>query len=228
LPWAKGSSPGTIGHEVESPSALPRVHPGAQASSAVATKTEAVPDGRTRDDGSIALRTPVALPVARIASQPEVSSPRKGAAGVTDSGDICSTLVERCREHIGALYVLAYLYSGDRHVAEEAVADAVASLLAHPVPADGGPVRMWDLLASDIQGQNDRGVFRGTPVTTLQAVAASDVQRQCIALVAVGRTPHDAAVLLDTTVDRLHHNLRGGLRAFRVALRLAHKTAEPY
>jgi hypothetical protein len=137
--------------------------------------------------------------------------------GSTASGDSAVPLLGGdCWEDIDALYVLAYLYSGDRCIAEEAVVEAVANVFVDPVAVVGGRNWLWQIMAANIRTQCEKGLLRGT----LCVGAVSDAQRQCIALIAVGRNVLEAAALLDTTVAQVRHDTHAGIRAFQLALGL--------
>jgi hypothetical protein len=64
--------------------------------------------------------------------------------------------VERCEEHVAALYAVAYLHFGERRPAEDAVIAAVAQAAGRPALSEGVTVSVWHLLAAHIPAHSDQ------------------------------------------------------------------------
>jgi hypothetical protein len=114
-------------------------------------------------------------------------------------------VLERCRQHLDALWVLARLSAVTRAAAEEAVIEAVTATVADPAASVAGLGCTWEILS----GNCDRLVVRD-PRCELEP---SRAQRECIALVVSGRRPADVAELTGIPRHQVHQNLNAGLAA---------------
>jgi hypothetical protein len=100
----------------------------------------------------------------------------------------------RCAAHIDALYLLAYLYTGEQTMAEAAVVDAVANTAADRAIRVAGPPWVWHILTSHVHPDTGSpGHFRR--------------QREAVALVAAGRSPSHIGALLGITSTQVHSDV---------------------
>jgi DNA-directed RNA polymerase specialized sigma24 family protein len=138
-------------------------------------------------------------------------SPHASSPAVTE-------LIDKCVEHVDALFLLALLHTGECRQAEQDVIDAIADAgMEHPATrAEPGP--LWRLLASHFSVPDDRTVMRGSAAAAIRAAALTPGQRQAMALVAAGRTAQGAAQLLATPVAQVEADVADGTRALGSAL----------
>lgn len=131
--------------------------------------------------------------------------------------------VDCCRDHIDALYLLAYLYTGQRHTAEDVVVDAVVSAATRRAITVAEPAAVWHLLAGHVHARGDRdlpGIEAGAePAVALTRAGLSPRQREALALVGTGRKTHETAQLLGVTATQIHRDLRAGLQCLGTALK---------
>ena len=140
--------------------------------------------------------------------------------------------VHRCRDHIDALYLLAYLYTGQRQTAEDVVVDVVASSATHRAIVVAGPSWVWHILAEQIHtrggqrlvrvGAGDLRVEAGDGLAlSLARAGLSPLQREALALVGTGRKAREVAALLGVTTTQIHRDVCAGLQGLGTALRVA-------
>ncbi len=141
------------------------------------------------------------------------------AAGRLVAAPAARSRLERCRPHLGALWILAWLAHGDRDCAEDAVVDAVTAAMANPVSAVAGPPWMWAVLAAHIDHTRTADPSKTSPPGPTRA------QCQTVALVAAGHRPGQVAALLGVSAARVHHDLTAGLTALRSELADAGRVA---
>ena len=121
--------------------------------------------------------------------------------------------IERSAGHLDAIYLLAYLYAGNRVTADGAVVDAVAGLLHNPAAPTAGPVWVWRILADRIHAQLK--VEPDCPRSLTAPIPPSSIERECIALVGAGRPVCDVAALLGMSASQAQRNINRGLRDMR-------------
>jgi hypothetical protein len=119
---------------------------------------------------------------------------------------------DRCVAHIDALYLLAYLYLGETTIAEAAVVNAVAGTVDDPAATVGGPPWVWRILTSHVHPDTDgTGHLRR--------------QREAVALIAAGRTPSEAGILLGITSTQVHRDVWTAIPAIQAHLGLLSPTS---
>jgi hypothetical protein len=126
--------------------------------------------------------------------------------------------VERCIEHVDALYALALLHRGDCRNAEAAVVDAIATAAGDADLSTVGASQVWRCLASHFELSDDHEVFIGSPSATIRMAGLSATQREAMALITSGRRPNDVAILLGVPVEQVQEDFRSGTQALDRAL----------
>jgi DNA-directed RNA polymerase specialized sigma24 family protein len=155
----------------------------------------------------------------RSGSVGEVQGTRRAARHLAPSW----SPVHRCREHIDALYLLAYLYTGQHDIAEDVVVDVVARSATHRAMLVGGTPWVWHILAEQIHSWGGQRLLRLEAGDELPMARAglSPPQREALALVVAGRRAGEAAVLLGITTMQIHRDLLAALQGLGSALRAA-------
>jgi hypothetical protein len=111
---------------------------------------------------------------------------------------------DRCVAHIDALYLLAYLYLGETTI--------VAGTVDDPAATVGGPPWVWRILTSHVHPDTDgTGHLRR--------------QREAVALIAAGRTPSEAGILLGITSTQVHRDVWTAIPAIQAHLGLLSPTS---
>jgi hypothetical protein len=128
------------------------------------------------------------------------------------------TAIESFRGHIDALYMMALLGTGDDRHAEEAVVDALVAASADPSVTSGDLSSVWRCLASHFRFPNEQTVVRGSIAATVRMAGLSPLQRQSMALFAVGRDIDDVATLLHIRPAQVRVEFRTGAAALDAAL----------
>jgi DNA-directed RNA polymerase specialized sigma24 family protein len=169
-------------------------------------------------------RRSVVVTLGRIATRPRLRSvdePRDTRRAAQDQMPLRSPM-QRCHEHIDALYLLAYLYTFQHDTAEDVVVDVLASSATHRAIMVAGPPWVWHILAEQIHGRSGQrlaGIAASDePALALARAGLSSPQREAIALVGTGRKASEAAALLGVTTTQVHLDLRAGLQGLAGAL----------
>ncbi len=138
---------------------------------------------------------------------------RRRSAKLASAHMAARCAIERSAGHLDAVYLLAYLYTGNRVTADGAIVDAVACLLHNPAAPTAGPVWVWRILADRIHAQ--LRVKPDCPGSLTGPISPSSIERECIALVGAGRPVRDVAALLGMSTAQAQRNINRGLRDMR-------------
>ncbi|MHB1928487.1 MAG: hypothetical protein ACYCUG_03505 [Acidimicrobiales bacterium] len=152
----------------------------------------------------------------RVSSHLRLIHGARQASRAPDAGpDLPTPNVERCREHIGALYVLAYLRLGDRPAAEDAVVDAVVSVGGRAEVL--GPAQAWSAAAGHIDARPAPAFAADEAGSVVRRAALRPHQRRALALLVAGRKPREAAELLGVSVADVYRMAHEGMQALHTA-----------
>ncbi|HET9731050.1 MAG TPA: hypothetical protein VFP54_00100 [Acidimicrobiales bacterium] len=113
-----------------------------------------------------------------------------------------------------ALYVLAYLSSGDAEFAQEVVTDAFRSLCGEPLALTLGRADIWQHLAGHVLAGTGPGEVAGEGARApFQVGQLTSQQRQAIALLLVGTCQAEASSLIGLSPQAFRGHVRTGLTA---------------
>lgn len=173
----------------------------------------------TTERRSVAFSLKWLAPRFRVRREGHPQDTRRAAQHPTPS----SSPVHRCREHIAALYLLAYLCTGQRDAAEELTVDAIATAATHRAIMIAGAPWVWQILAEQIHYRASQYPSRDEAGDglVLDLAGLSPPQREAFALVAAGRKVREAAMLLGVTTTQIHRELGSALQGLGIALRAA-------
>lgn len=114
--------------------------------------------------------------------------------------------------HLDALYALAYLGSGDPDAAEEAVIGAFDGVCTGSFAATRCRLRLWRLLADHVHlMRRTAGAVAAAPPAPFREGTLTDIEREAIALLLVGRREREAARLLGVSLHSFRRHARVGL-----------------